>query len=122
MMDTKISQTEENINDQELLQKIMSFTEMANGMKISDIIKNAEAILESCGDGTLELIFDNYFGNSVNLRYERDETPDEAIKREVKKAATKIANKKAAATRKKNKLAKDLKELTRLQTLYGNSL
>ena len=121
-MDTKISQTEENINDQELLQKIMSFTEMANGMKISDIIKNAEAILESCGDGTLELIFDNYFGNSVNLRYERDETPDEAIKREVKKAATKIANKKAAATRKKNKLAKDLKELTRLQTLYGNSL
>lgn len=89
-------------------------------MSIKDLSKIVELVKAECGeDAEISVLIDDYYGNSVDIRWSRPETDDEWTKR---LEANKKRVKAAAVTRKATKKQKEIKEraeFARLQKKYS---
>lgn len=90
------------------------------GLTANELLEIGQALKDECGgDANAWISLDDYFGNSVNMKWWRPETDDEWAKR---LEANKKRAKTAVVTRKATKEQKEIKEraeLERLQKKYS---
>lgn len=91
-----------------------------NMMSINDLAEIVDAVKAECGeDAEISVHIDDYYGNSVNIRWSRPETDEEWAKRLERNKNIAAGQRKKRATEKKNKEIKERAELERLQKKYA---
>jgi len=91
-----------------------------NMMSIKDLLEIINAVKAECGEeAEVSVNIDDYFGNSVNIKWWRPETDEEWDKRLERNKNIAAGQRKKRAIDKKNKEAKERAEFARLKKKYS---
>ena len=119
----KVQLDHNNLSDEtrELLDSLDDVvSSYGNMMSIKDLAKIVDAVKAECGeDAEVSVHMDDYFGNSVTIKWYRPETDDEWDKRLVANKNKAAGQRKKRATDKKKKEIKERAELERLSKKYA---